>query len=143
MLISSNVSSLLPVTFLVFHRFHFILFGKFNPNVFKTWQKWHCICSDFNESDIYKTFQQAAWCNLILKPLWAIKSPLKYCVFDETHINLKLSGGGKQQMVLFLIHLLCEFEKHISRLQACFNDLLAWNLCSHETDTLVNPIYTA
>lgn len=102
----------------------------------------HVFPQVFNESDICKTFLQAAWCNLILKPLWVIKPSLKYCTFEEMHINIKLSGGGKQQMVLFLIHLLCEFEKHISRLQACVNDFLAWNLCSHKTDTLVSPIYT-
>lgn len=97
----------------------------------------------FNDSDVCKTSHQASWCNLILKPLWVVKSPLKYCTFEEMHINLKLTDGGKQQMVLSLIHLICEFEKHISRLQACFKDLLAWNLCSHKTGTLKSPIYTA
>lgn len=36
LLLSSSVSSLLPVIFLVFHISHFILFAKSNPNVFRT-----------------------------------------------------------------------------------------------------------
>lgn len=37
-------------------------------------------------------------------------------------INFKLSDGEKQQIkrYFFLIHLICDFEKHVSKLEAYF-----------------------